>query len=821
MIKIEDFIAPLVTDFYKTGHVDMTPAGTTRIYSNITPRSSRLLKALPDFDEKALIIGLQRAIDDLHTLWVEGFFKLAKNYVLNRIRRRLVRSLPSNVNIDGLIEHFADLHDLGHLPIRIKTLPEGRRVRMKVPFLTIVNTHDCFAFITNYLETIMSNETWKTIVNATTAFEYRRYLSAKAIETTGNDAGVLFQGHDFSARGMSGFVDSSNSGIAHLSCFVGTDTISAIEVVEHHYDVADDELVGCSVPATEHMIMCLGGQDGEINTFRRLIQDSFPTGIISIVSDTWDFFQVVTSYVTELKDTILSRGVDSNGMAKVVFRPDCYSDDTSILTPSGWKFFKDLDENDLVAEVRNDGSYRFVKPSKIIHQRYVGDMHSFKDHYGKIDLLVTPNHRMILNQLNRFNEWEERIVEAQNLTKFGNYKQKMIRSAKAQNSHKQLSNLERLKIAFQADGSYCTNMKTSIRFSFSKQRKIDRLISILDRLDLEYKIYPLADRRFEFNIKIDADIMSKSFDWVDISNLSYEWCQGFIEELSHWDSSIRSAKRFKFDTTNKNVADIVEIIAISANKGVFRKTNVDNRSDKFSDIHTLSIMKDNTIGGQSWTHKTEHYDGMVHCVTVPSGKLLVKRNNSILVCGNSGDPVKIICGDPDAPVGSPEYKGAVECLWEVFGGTVSEQGYKVINERVGVIYGDSITLERMVAIVEGLMAKGFASTNVIFGIGSYTYQFVTRDSLSIATKATEGVVNGVSLDLLKNPKTDGGTKKSASGLLRVEDIDGDFVLFEHQTVEQESLGALTVRYENGQFFNRQKWSVIRGNVEDELLKIKD
>lgn len=508
MIKIEDFIAPLVTDFYKTGHVDMTPAGTTRIYSNITPRSSRLLKALPDFDEKALIIGLQRAIDDLHTLWVEGFFKLAKNYVLNRIRRRLVRSLPSNVNIDGLIEHFADLHDLGHLPIRIKTLPEGRRVRMKVPFLTIVNTHDCFAFITNYLETIMSNETWKTIVNATTAFEYRRYLSAKAIETTGNDAGVLFQGHDFSARGMSGFVDSSNSGIAHLSCFVGTDTISAIEVVEHHYDVADDELVGCSVPATEHMIMCLGGQDGEINTFRRLIQDSFPTGIISIVSDTWDFFQVVTSYVTELKDTILSRGVDSNGMAKVVFRPD------------------------------------------------------------------------------------------------------------------------------------------------------------------------------------------------------------------------------------------------------------------------------------------------------------------------SGDPVKIICGDPDAPVGSPEHKGAVECLWDVFGGTVSEQGYKIIHERVGLIYGDSITLERMVAIVEGLMAKGFASVNVIFGIGSYTYQFVTRDSLSIATKATEGVVDGVSLDLLKNPKTDGGTKKSASGLLRVEEVDGEFVLFEHQTVEQEKLGALVVRYENGQFFNRQKWSFIRGNVEDELLKMK-
>ena len=142
MISVQDFIAAHVTDFYKTGHVDMIPAGTTRIYSNITPRSARLMRGLPDFDEKALIVGLQRAIDDLHTLWSEGFFKKDKALVLRQIRRRLSSSLPSNVNIEDLLAHFAELHDIGHLPIRIKTLPEGRRVHMKIPFLTIMNTHD-------------------------------------------------------------------------------------------------------------------------------------------------------------------------------------------------------------------------------------------------------------------------------------------------------------------------------------------------------------------------------------------------------------------------------------------------------------------------------------------------------------------------------------------------------------------------------------------------------------------------------------------------------------------------------------------------------
>jgi nicotinamide phosphoribosyltransferase len=143
----------------------------------------------------------------------------------------------------------------------------------------------------------------------------------------------------------------------------------------------------------------------------------------------------------------------------------------------------------------------------------------------------------------------------------------------------------------------------------------------------------------------------------------------------------------------------------------------------------------------------------------------------------------------------------VEVLWNIFGGTINEKGYKTLNQSVGLIYGDSITPQRADDILRRLKAKGFASDNVVFGIGSYTYQYLTRDTLGFAMKATYGVVAGKPVEIVKNPITDNGTKKSAKGLLRVEYQDGEFVLYDRQTSEQEVLGELRVIYENGEFYN--------------------
>nr|WP_202947362.1 hypothetical protein [Zavarzinella formosa] len=160
--------------------------------------------------------------------------------------------------------------------------------------------------------------------------------------------------------------------------------------------------------------------------------------------------------------------------------------------------------------------------------------------------------------------------------------------------------------------------------------------------------------------------------------------------------------------------------------------------------------------------------------------VIIAREGKLVFRPDSGDPVKILVGDPDSPEGSPARKGAVECLWEVFGGTETDKGFRLLDSHVGLIYGDSITLSRAEAILEGLKAKGFASGNVVFGVGSYTYQYVTRDTFGFAVKSTYGEVNGVGRDIFKDPVTDNGVKKSARGRIGVILVDGVYCLVDRQ-----------------------------------------
>ncbi|MCF6319061.1 MAG: nicotinate phosphoribosyltransferase [Proteobacteria bacterium] len=486
----------MAIDFYKADHRSQYPDNTEYVYSNFTPRSSRLATLLEGFDDRVVFVGLQAYIKRIIIRqWNNEFFSKPKAEVIANYKRRMDRSLG-----EGFIsmDHIEGLHDLGYLPLEIKALPEGSRVNVRVPMLTLINTLPKFFWLTNYIETSISAEVWKSCTTATIAYEYKRLLVKYAKLTGAPLDFVPLQAHDFSFRGMSGSHDAAQSGIGHLTCFIGTDTIPAIEYAEDYYDAK--EVIGVSVPATEHSVMCMGTKENEIETFKRLINKLYPTGVISIVSDTWDFWKVITKFTKILKTDILNRKPNSLGLAKVVFRPD------------------------------------------------------------------------------------------------------------------------------------------------------------------------------------------------------------------------------------------------------------------------------------------------------------------------SGDPVKIVCGDENAPKGSPEHKGAVECLWEIFGGEVSDKGYKLLNERVGLIYGDSITLERARLILEKLKAKGFASTNIVFGIGSYTYQYLTRDTFGFAMKATWGQVDGESREIFKDPLTDKGEKKSAKGLLRVEANDEGFVLHDQQTKEQENQGELQTIFKDGRLVNRVSFDEIRDRL---------
>jgi nicotinamide phosphoribosyltransferase len=139
-----------------------------------------------------------------------------------------------------------------------------------------------------------------------------------------------------------------------------------------------------------------------------------------------------------------------------------------------------------------------------------------------------------------------------------------------------------------------------------------------------------------------------------------------------------------------------------------------------------------------------------------------------------------------------------------------------LDSHVGLIYGDSITIERAKTILSRLENHGFASSNVVFGIGSYTYQYVTRDTFGFAMKCTYTVRNGEGHELFKDPVTDSGTKKSARGLLRVERENGEYVLYDQQTPEQEQMGCLETVFKNGNLVKETTIAEIRERLKHNI-----
>lgn len=188
---------------------------------------------------------------------------------------------------------------------------------------------------------------------------------------------------------------------------------------------------------------------------------------------------------------------------------------------------------------------------------------------------------------------------------------------------------------------------------------------------------------------------------------------------------------------------------------------------------------------------------------------IMARDGKLVIRPDSGNPVYIICGNPNGAT-EAERKGVIELLWDIFGGTVNNQGYKVLDPHIGCIYGDSITLDRQVQIYELLADKGFASTNIVLGVGSYTYRYVTRDSLGFAAKGAWFEADGKEYDIYKDPVTDDGTKKSLKGLIQVTE---NYEVKTQCTHEEESKGMLQVIYEDGKFFNETTLEQVRERIK--------
>lgn len=517
----------LFADFYKPSHISMYDKRSEIVQDNMTPRNAKHFIHFADNDQRVMFAGLQGFIKwFLIDMFNNNFFNLPKEEAVADYRE----VCDSSIGI-GMVETwgFEALHDLGYLPLEIRALPEGTLSPVQVPMFTIQNTHPDFYWLPNFLESVISAETWKTITTATTFWQYRKLSEKWAAETCDNNDHVAFQNHCFAYRGEAGTHDAAQSEFGQLINSMGTDTIPAILYARRYYNMKGKFVAG-SIPASEHSVATtnigfivgrLQGENpdltldearflAEVEFMKRYITEIFPKGFVSYVADSYDFWAIITKAAAILKQEIMARD------GRVVFRPD-----------SG------VPEH-IIAGYYTDG----------------GDYASFEEAYDA-----------------------------------------------------------------NAEAGY-------------------ELVQVLGKF---------------YRVK-----QSSGFDVIDE------------------------------------------------------------------------------------TDEVPYHEAV----------------------------------------------GAVQCLWDIFGGEVNSKGYKVLDSHIGLIYGDSITVARAKDIFERLKDKGFASSNIVYGVGSFTTQYTTRDSLGMAVKATGAVIDGQQIMVVKEPKTD-LSKKSAKGFLKVvRNMFGQLELIDNCQLEE-------------------------------------
>lgn len=304
-------VAPLfATDAYKLGHRHMSSlaGNVTRVYSNYTNR-----KAIDASTTHVVHFGLQAFITKNLMDGFAPFFEADVDEVCDLYERRVAMILGPDNNVGS--DHIRALHALGYLPLRFCAVPEGTPVPIKVPSFTVENTHPDFAWLTNYVEPALSAGVWHPSTSATIAYAFRRQINAAAERTTGqaNHPATDFQLHDFSYRGQTSDDAAAGSGAGHLLSSNGTDSLIALEWIDRYYG---GEYTAMSVPATEHSVMSeLISSVGEREGFKRLLR-SYPSGILSVVSDTFDLWRCLLEYLPSLHEEVVARD------GKLVIRPD-------------------------------------------------------------------------------------------------------------------------------------------------------------------------------------------------------------------------------------------------------------------------------------------------------------------------------------------------------------------------------------------------------------------------------------------------------------------------------------------------------------------
>ena len=225
-----------------------------------------------------------------------------------------------------------------------------------------------------------------------------------------------------------------------------------------------------------------------------------------------------------------------------------------------------------------------------------------------------------------------------------------------------------------------------------------------------------------------------------------------------------------------------------------------------------TVYKDTSF---SYVSDSFDYWSLVNDTLPKLKKEIMEHNGKFLVRPDSGDIVEISVK-------------TVQKLYEIFGGTTNSKGYKELNSKVGIIYGDGCQYSKIEEIWTRLEKLGFAADTILFGVGAFSFTAMctpedemvclTRDTFGFAMKSTDCVISNKEYTIQKNPKTDQNhLKKSHKGLCCVTKDGDNFVC--HDGYTSETLPAdnlLRTVYRDGQFVRTTDFAEIRErlNVND-------
>lgn len=380
--------------------------------------------------------------------------------------------------------------------------------------------------------------------------------------------------------------------------------------------------------------------------FHVKLSDEEKTCIVRALSAIGQIEVAVKTFWAKLGDNLPHPSIQDMGY--VMANVECYSEDTDVLTPSGWRKLIDMEVGDSVYQYNpNTDELEKTVVRDTVKKPYTGQVYKFGDRQNQC--VVTPNHEMIIKRQKNKTQWEVDRVKAKDFRSHSAIKvPRVAKLKKMKNQIDNLSPLERLFIAIQADGTRCYNYYAngerffrganggythSIRIK--KQRKIDRLREILSICDVKYTENYLSDGdTCVFYLYLnDYDTDFKDFsEWIDLTNKSSNWCFEFVEELLHWDGSLKQKSYFSKIKSNVDFCQHVGLLA-----GLYSSTSfsVDERPG-FSTKYRVSFSN----GKNNWCYTTNmakeivNYDGLVSCITVDSGAILTRRNGKTFIAGN-------------------------------------------------------------------------------------------------------------------------------------------------------------------------------------------